>query len=94
MNKNLTIIGSSFFILEAIGIIIYLLDITMSIETMVAIIFAGAINIAFFGIFSLLWTFYMKMGYCIPIWLRFKVESYHELGCNPSHLLKSLTLIL
>ena len=47
MNKNLTIIGSSFFILEAIGIIIYLLDITMSVEKLVGLMCIGAVNIAF-----------------------------------------------
>ncbi len=48
MNKLLTIIGSSFFVIEAIVISIFLLDISIeSIEVLAPWVIGGAINIAF-----------------------------------------------
>ena len=47
MNKLLTIVGGSFFIIEAIGIIVYLLDISIDVEMLIPIISIGAVNIAF-----------------------------------------------
>ncbi len=48
MNKILTIVGSSFFVIEAIGIMIFLLDVSIeSMEALAPWIIGGAINIAF-----------------------------------------------
>lgn len=48
MNKLQTIIGSSFFVVEAIVISIFLLDISVkTIEALVPWIIGGALNVAF-----------------------------------------------
>lgn len=50
MRKLLTIIGGSFFGIEAIGLAVYLLGITISadkVATIVPWVIGGAINIAF-----------------------------------------------
>lgn len=47
MNKLLTIIGGSFFVLEAIGIIVYLLDISINPEVLALSVLVGAVNIGF-----------------------------------------------
>ena len=47
MNKILTIMGGSFFILEAVAIIVYLLDVSINMEVLALWTLGGAVNIAF-----------------------------------------------
>lgn len=57
MNKLLITFCSSIFLIEAIGISIFLLDITMNVEKLVPWIIGGAVNLAvlyllLFGLFE------------------------------------------